>query len=490
MKYINAIFSNYIFFILNTIFFLVITSISIRVMGEDFFGLWSIINAILLFSGVGTLGMGAIINKFGSEEGDLAAKAEEILTAGMIIIFPMAILTSGIILLLRGWISSMMNVTLEFQIQFSQALIFTSLSFFPQFLSKIPSGFLYSQLKNKLARLIDFITVFLLWVGVVALAKLTHNLVWMAAWGLVVHSLSLLALLVLAARMGVLRWRVNFVIIKRMLNFSSFSFLESLAVLLFQEFDRILVGIAIGPTAAGVYSVGTSVGGRLSIVTGQATDVMIPYASRKDSLNNHEELFNVLRHLSKAISFLLAILGGLLILWMDKILSIWISPGYAAKYTEIFRIIVLAYIALSLSRPSHQTLTGLGKVKFTSLTYLILSFVMLGSVYGLSKNYGLIGAAIANYCMVFLWIFNFYLYSVISKSISWFSVIKDSFWAIIIPLLFYFAAQWNLSVWVRIMASIGLVIFISILASQDELIRHQFSKLYKRAAGKLINYHS
>ena len=88
MKYLRAIFSNYIFFILNTIFFLVITSVSIRVMGEDFFGLWSIINAILLFSGVGTLGMGAIINKFGSEEGDLAAKAEEILTAGMIIIFP------------------------------------------------------------------------------------------------------------------------------------------------------------------------------------------------------------------------------------------------------------------------------------------------------------------------------------------------------------------------------------------------------------------
>ena len=216
---------------------------------------------------------------------------------------------------------------------------FTSLSLFPQFLAKIPSGFLFSQLKNRLARLIDFLTVFSLWVGVVIIAKMTHNLVLMAAWGLAVHSLSLFTLLVLAARMDVLRWRVNSEIIRRMLNFSAFSFLEALAVLLFQQFDRILVGIAIGPTAAGVYSVGTSVGGRLSIVTGQATDVMIPYASRKDSLKDHEELFNVLRHLSKAISFLLAILGGLLIIWMDEILSIWISPGYAQNILRYFGLL-------------------------------------------------------------------------------------------------------------------------------------------------------
>ena len=40
---------------------------------------------------------------------------------------------------------------------------------------------------------------------------------------------------------------------------------------------------------------------------------------------------------------------------------------------------------------------------------------------------------------------------------------------------------------VRILGSIGLVIFISILASQDEFIRHQFNKLYKRAVGKFSN---
>ena len=84
-KYLGAVFSNVVFFIINSIFFLVITPISIHLMGYEFFGLWSILNAILLLSNIGSLGIDAIVNKFAAESRpDIAVHeyVSEVLTAG------------------------------------------------------------------------------------------------------------------------------------------------------------------------------------------------------------------------------------------------------------------------------------------------------------------------------------------------------------------------------------------------------------------------
>ena len=47
--------------------------------------------------------------------------------------------------------------------------------------------------------------------------------------------------------------------------------------------------------------VGTSVGLRMSLVTGQATDVMIPYASLQDSLKDNVRLLATFRRLSRYV---------------------------------------------------------------------------------------------------------------------------------------------------------------------------------------------
>jgi hypothetical protein len=62
-KYFRAISTNVIYFLVNTVFFLAITPISIHIMGAEFFGLWSILNAIIFLTGVGTLGIGATWGK-------------------------------------------------------------------------------------------------------------------------------------------------------------------------------------------------------------------------------------------------------------------------------------------------------------------------------------------------------------------------------------------------------------------------------------------
>jgi O-antigen/teichoic acid export membrane protein len=63
-KYLKAVSFNFLYLITSTIAFLILTPVAIRVMGEEFYGLYVILSSIMLFSNIGNLGIGTIVNKF------------------------------------------------------------------------------------------------------------------------------------------------------------------------------------------------------------------------------------------------------------------------------------------------------------------------------------------------------------------------------------------------------------------------------------------
>ncbi len=256
-------------------------------------------------------------------------------------------------------------------------------------------------------------------------------------------------------------------------------FIESSAVALFQQFDRVLVGFTLGPAIAGVYSVGTSIGLRFSTITGQVTEVMIPYASLKDSTGDQIGLYTTFRRLSRYISFILSIMSSVAILWMHEILSLWISPDYGDHYADAFKILIIAYNLLSLSRSGHQTLTGMGKVKFTSLIYFFSSIFMLIGVYFLSQHFGLFGAVNANLLMAFLLLFNLFVYKTLNKKIQWRDVIEDLGWGIFLPILVYIMS--SIFPFMPILEKIIVTLIINIslffIMLQDKTIKNRLSSI-------------
>ena len=137
-------------------------------------------------------------------------------------------------------------------------------------------------------------------------------------------------------------------------------------------------------------------------ITNQVSSVLVPYASKKDSLHQPRDLFEVSNNISRILNVLLMIVGGLLILWMDTILKIWISGEYSENFSRAFQIIILAYILISAAIPRIQTLVGIGQIKVTSRIYFTSTILMLVLLYFLSDGWGVIGAAIANLAMVLL----------------------------------------------------------------------------------------
>jgi O-antigen/teichoic acid export membrane protein len=253
-----------------------------------------------------------------------------------------------------------------------------------------------------------------------------------------------------------------------------------LAIALFQNFDRIIVSFVLGPAIAGVYSVGNSIGTRLSQIVGQITDTMIPYASLKNSINDHETLYKTFRKMVKYISLLVSIIASLCIIWMSEILSIWISPAYSEKYTSLFQVILLAYAFLSLSRPGDQALTGLGKVKFAAITYMIASLLMLTGVYFLSKRFGIFGAGSANLIMLLLLVMNVKTYHILTKKVVWKDFLQDLLFGILFPLISFLIFQFYPNTYERLFFSLVIITVVVFLFIKDDYAKDILSTTLQR----------
>jgi O-antigen/teichoic acid export membrane protein len=443
-KYLRAISTNFIFFAISAVFFVLVTPLAIHTMGEEFYGLWVILSAIMLFANIGNLGIDAIVMKFSAEAhglDEIQVQSNRVITAGYLISFIMAMITGTLIFLTRNIIVNNININTELKGQFLQAILWIAAGMLPQFLARVPYGHLLSQLHNREARQIELFFSLSIWTGAVVVALIDKNLITIAMWCFFTNWLVFGLYFQASRRLMPFRVRVDLLTISKLIKFSKYLFIENLAISLFQHFDKIIVGFTLGPALAGVYSIGTSLALRISMVTGQATEVMIPYASLKASLDDRNKLYATYRRLSYYVSLLLAGISSFLIIWMNDLLSLWISADYATRYSNVFRVLFIAYSLLSLSRPAHQTLTGLGKVKFTAVVYLSSTILMLSTLFFLSLQYSLLGAATANLVMILLLIYNLFLYFTFEKPFPWKRMFVDLQWGLLLPALMYGVSQ-------------------------------------------------
>jgi O-antigen/teichoic acid export membrane protein len=474
-NYLRAISTNFIFFTINVFFFLVVTPLAIKTMGAELYGLWVILLALMLLSNIGNLGTDTIVMKLSAEAQDPFdghLQTHQILSAGYFIVLVMAMITAALLLGGTNLIVNNFNINVDLREQFHQALFWIAASIVPQFLTRVPHGYLLSQLRNRAARQIELISSISLWTGAIVIALLDKDLVSVAAWCFF-NNCIVFGLYFRASQQLIpfrLLWHSS--TIKKMLRMSRYLFLECLAITLFQQFDKVVLGFTLGPAIAGVYSIGTSLALRLSMVTGQATEVMIPYASLKESLDDRERLYAVFRQLSRYISLMLAGMSSFLIIWMYDILSIWISTNFAISYANVFRILIIAYGWLSMCRPAEQTLTGLGKVKFTAIVYFSSTILMLVGVFFLSRNFGIIGAVASNLVLVLLLLFNIYLYFTFEGVFPLKHILVDLHWGLFLPILIY-----GLSLLLpdsmlsyKLMETIILVIIFSLIIAKDDFL--------------------
>jgi O-antigen/teichoic acid export membrane protein len=183
-----------------------------------------------------------------------------------------------------------------------------------------------------------------------------------------------------------------------------FTWIGSLGAVAFQSLDRIMVGMVLGASAAGTYAVASGIATRLYMLVSQFTQVLTPFASSYQEDSSQAQIQTAFRLSSRWGACILVMTASVLVMWMDTILNIWISPQFSEQYASLFRIMVIAYAVYSMAAPAYRIVVGLGWLKVPTAIMIVSGSCTLFMLWILTRNIGLVGAAYANfvYCIVLL----------------------------------------------------------------------------------------
>jgi O-antigen/teichoic acid export membrane protein len=457
----SATLFNVIYLLAQSILFIGLTPWVLNVLGKHIFGLWTLLLAVMSFASIASFRIISTTMKYSAELTGLDSsikKFNEVTTFCYFFMTLIGSLSALLLWTLSDRISVGLNATVHDSSIFSGAIELVAIGLVPLFISEVSIGILFGMVYNKLCGGLVTLHHIFLWAGAL----------FVGLWGGDLYHLGLLILLVNLSRCITTTFASFWVrrsigfhfafsasVVREVLSYTLLAWFGSLGLLIFNSLDRIIIGIVLGPSIAGVYGIAASLSLRLSILADQFTQVLVPFASNRISLGKFAEVRIIFGEITRLTSSTISILTILLVLWMDMILSIWISPQFSRIHTQFFSILVVAYTLATTFRPAHQLLLGIGWLKFPSTIIFSSAITMVSVVWFLAQNFDLTGAAIGNFVFVFVVSINFYLARRIGYKLL--DTLADIGWPMVIVLLTALLNTLYFSIIIRILVTFALI---------------------------------
>ena len=201
----------------------------------------------------------------------------------------------------------------------------------------------------------------------------------------------------------ILRLRPDFKLVKadksirrRLLSFSAFSYLSTIAAVSYAHADRMILGILLGLSDITLYSVPTTLVNRLFGMTYRLSSVIYPAASKLAAQGDKQGVRHVYLLASRYMTAINSLLILMLIVYGQDLLHLWVGPQFVAQGYPVLVLITLGMLVDSITNlPSlinnavaHPRTTGLFAVARAVLGIVAL---VIGTLNG-----GIIGTALAH----------------------------------------------------------------------------------------------
>lgn len=162
---------------------------------------------------------------------------------------------------------------------------------------------------------------------------------------------------------------------RTLVSFGGWALVHSVAGLLFLSADRWLIALTLGAAPLALYNICLQFAQISHTLLSAALQVIVPYTSRNLGAGNVKVLvrYGMLGAAWAAAACLLV--PALLATFAPHILSLWISPAFAAENIGVARLLLLAFAVLCVNIPSYFVLIGLGDIRFISLLNLLAGCV-------------------------------------------------------------------------------------------------------------------
>ncbi|MBD2804161.1 oligosaccharide flippase family protein [Xenorhabdus sp. ZM] len=341
---------------LGPIILFLLTPIIINKLGLEDYGLWVLLLSLSMFSQIACLGVTAWLAKIIAESRSISDfhNINRIMSSSFLLIL-LCIFIITIIIIMVSLLGVFNNISITFVIFCIIACLFQEIDNLFTNATKGYELFHYAFFMELVGRC--------LWIGVVFLGIIHHEIVAYTCIGIVIKSLiKYFSFNVLVIKKWILPISsINEV--KKRFTESKWMFLQLLGGTSLNLFDRLLIPVVLGINKLAAYTPCIQLAQLAFSVPAAANQILMPMFSRFKSTNNYPIYWSKLVLLASLFSTVPCVL---LFIFSQEILSLWINDLFSEQNYYILRILALAYGILSLLSTLHFILLGIGESKLVA----------------------------------------------------------------------------------------------------------------------------
>ena len=393
--------TNYIRLFFNILGAIFITRIIFLGMGEQLYGFWSLLWTIFGYSLLLDFGFGRTVQKYTAEKDfDRSHQAyNRIISIVFGTYLAEALLIAAVSVVLSFFLADLFKFAPGADLSYYRLcfLVFglgVAVVFPSGIVIEILTGMNRIDLRNfalighKITELTGIYIIFHCGGSLLALAIYTNIL------NLLVNLVVLVMILRLQPQLRLTWAGFNLKTLRKIADFSIFSYVLTIADMINQKTDRLVLGVMVGVSGVSSYQLGTRVPEMVTFMSTQFQESLSPLAASMYKAGDYERLRRIMVASTRLTVFIstgaFVIFGAL----APQILYLWLKVNSVEVVQIAYAMLLSGYIMVAIRSVPSRCLLMAGRHRFVSVTTIIECLVNLGLSIVLVHYYGTIGVAI------------------------------------------------------------------------------------------------
>lgn len=393
---------NYVVILLNTLVGLVYTPFMLRMMGQNEYGLYSLVASVISYLTILDLGLGNAVIRYTAKFRAENKKEEQYEMFGMFFILYLVI---GVVAVIAGAalyinIDNLFGDTMS-ALELDEArimmvmLVFNLAFTFPM---SIFGSIITAYERFVFPRIVNIVRILLNTVVMVCLLKMGYKAVAMVVVQTIFNVLTLLLNFVYCKwelKIKLYFKRFNWFFLKEVAIYSFWIFLNVIMDKIYWSTGQFVLGAMVGTAAVAVFAVAIQLQSMYMQFSVAISSVFLPKVTNIVTTSDDKKLISELFIRTGRIQYIVMafILSGFIV-FGKQFINLWAGPGYEDAYI----ISLLFFISLLIPLIQNLGITILqarNQMKFRSLLYIVIAFVALIMQIILAKKWSGVGCAVA-----------------------------------------------------------------------------------------------
>jgi len=397
-KTVISIFSNWVGYLTVNIVKFFATPIIILSLGNERYGIWSLINVFISYYQYLNIGISdAVIKYYAEYQANNDQKASNgIFNTGLGLCLIIAIIVIVSSFFVANYFYTIFKITYKNTSVVKTSVILIGILTGVNFLCNPCTGIIAALNRFEIINILFVLKNIIEISIVVLLLKLGHGLLALAFITLLIGIIQNIFVSIISFKISN-GLELNFSLVnkknvRKIYNFGIYEFFRNISNLLINNSDIIIIGIILGPKEVSYYEIAQILMKFGKQMRKSIMRVLMPLSSTLYAEGKHYEIKRLIINFSKYGLIIGFFIFNIYFFMGRQFIDLWMGPGYKISYA-ILSILLIQYICVTTHQNHKSTLTGIGKNKFVGILSLLEGITKIIFCIILANRYGLYGVA-------------------------------------------------------------------------------------------------